>query len=77
MNGRVDREKKAIHHLTIEASDGGSPIRTSSTNITIVVLDIDDNESILKDMHYGKVVENTAIGHDVVRIVFEDSDEVN
>uniref|UniRef100_F1KPG5 Protocadherin-16 n=1 Tax=Ascaris suum TaxID=6253 RepID=F1KPG5_ASCSU len=76
VNGRVDREKKAIHHLTIEASDGGSPIRTSSTNITIVVLDIDDNESILKDMHYGKVVENTAIGHDVVRIVFEDSDEL-
>uniref|UniRef100_A0A914RSC0 Cadherin domain-containing protein n=1 Tax=Parascaris equorum TaxID=6256 RepID=A0A914RSC0_PAREQ len=64
VNGRVDREKKAVHHLTIEASDRGSPIRTSSANITILVLDVDDNESVLKDMHYGKVVESTAVDGD-------------
>uniref|UniRef100_A0A183V6T8 Cadherin n=1 Tax=Toxocara canis TaxID=6265 RepID=A0A183V6T8_TOXCA len=76
VNGRLDREKRSVYHLTIDATDRGSPSLTSSTNITIVLLDIDDNESILNEVYYGKIAENSPIGQHVVHVTFEDVDEV-
>ncbi|KAM9740602.1 protocadherin gamma-C5-like [Menidia menidia] len=39
----LDREKKAVHKLLLTALDGGSPVRSGTAQITVTVLDINDN----------------------------------
>lgn len=39
----LDRETKRRHVFTVKALDNGSPSKTNSTNITINVLDVNDN----------------------------------
>ena len=64
----LDMETKDHYKLTITATDGGIPPRSSSSNITIQVLDSNDNRPFFRNASYTFYVEEdqlpgTAIGH--------------
>ena len=52
-NGPVDREQlhtlDDIINLVVAATDGGFPPRSTSTNVLITVMDINDNVPILSE----------------------------
>ena len=39
----LDRELASVHHMEVEAMDNGIPWLTSSTAVTVMVLDENDN----------------------------------
>ncbi|KAM8848084.1 protocadherin gamma-A6-like [Synchiropus picturatus] len=72
----LDRELKAEHVLLLSAMDGGSPPRSGSLNLTISVLDANDNRPIFNKEVYNVLLnENAPIGATVVRINATDIDE--
>uniref|UniRef100_A0A158R4V8 CA domain-containing protein n=1 Tax=Syphacia muris TaxID=451379 RepID=A0A158R4V8_9BILA len=75
VNGRLDREKEAEYNFTIRAIDLGTPPLYSERNITVVLVDIDDNEPIFQSIYKAKVQEDLPVGHEVLQITFEDFDE--
>uniref|UniRef100_A0A672FK36 Si:ch73-379j16.2 n=1 Tax=Salarias fasciatus TaxID=181472 RepID=A0A672FK36_SALFA len=42
----LDREKKAEHRLSLTATDGGNPSKSGSLNLTITVIDANDNRPV-------------------------------
>ncbi|XP_049331034.1 protocadherin alpha-8-like [Astyanax mexicanus] len=72
----LDRERKAEHSLILTAIDGGSPNRSGTLNITIVVLDVNDNHPVFSQDVYTTILEeNTPIGTLVLKILAKDFDE--
>ncbi|XP_069055573.1 protocadherin gamma-C4-like [Pleurodeles waltl] len=72
----LDREQRAVHHLVLTAEDGGAPRRTSTLNITVNVLDANDNHPVFdKPSYKASLVENIAKGTLVVRLNATDLDE--
>uniref|UniRef100_A0A672UFN1 Cadherin domain-containing protein n=1 Tax=Strigops habroptila TaxID=2489341 RepID=A0A672UFN1_STRHB len=71
----LDREEQAEMDFTLIAVDGGSPPRSGTTQIHIVVLDVNDNAPIFsQELYVGEVLENAPKGSVVLRIVATDSD---
>lgn len=55
----LDREKKDMYFLTIVVKDGGTEPRSSSVNITIYVLDENDNQpKFVKEVYEFSIKEN-------------------
>ncbi|XP_049324687.1 protocadherin gamma-C5-like isoform X12 [Astyanax mexicanus] len=72
----VDRESQAFHHLILTGIDGGSPSRSGSTEITVKILDANDNAPIFeKDAYEVKVFENCSLGTLVLIVKANDLDE--
>ncbi|XP_035018106.2 protocadherin alpha-13-like [Hippoglossus stenolepis] len=72
----LDREQKAEHNLTLTATDGGSPAKSGSLNITITVLDVNDNRPVFsKDTYSVSLDENAPIGTLVIQLNATDLDE--
>ncbi|KAM3612809.1 uncharacterized protein V6R79_015001 [Siganus canaliculatus] len=72
----LDREQKAEHRLVLTALDGGSPPKSGSLNLTITVLDINDNRPVFsKDMYTVSLDENAPIGTVLIQINATDLDE--
>ncbi|XP_015731451.1 protocadherin beta-4-like [Coturnix japonica] len=72
----LDREKQPEMDLNLIAIDGGSPPRTGSTQIHIVVLDANDNAPVFTQKVYsGHVFENAPEGSAVLKVVANDADE--
>ncbi|XP_047209284.1 protocadherin gamma-C5-like [Girardinichthys multiradiatus] len=72
----LDREKKAVHKLLLTAIDGGNPVRSGTAQITIRVLDINDNiPAFEKSLYKVSVAENAAEGALIVQTKASDSDE--
>ena len=73
---QLDREKQAVHKLVLTAVDGGNPTRSGISEITVVVLDNNDNEPLFEKAFYElSVPENTQIGTLIVNVKAIDSDE--
>jgi hypothetical protein len=53
LNAAVDYEHTTGYNLTIQAQDGGTPPRSSTTEVTITILDINDNSPIFKTSAYA------------------------
>ncbi|XP_021239008.1 protocadherin beta-15-like, partial [Numida meleagris] len=71
----LDREEQAELDFTLIATDGGSPPRSGSTQIHILVLDVNDNKPIFtQDVYYGKIVENAPEGSLVLSVLATDAD---
>ncbi|KAM9740592.1 protocadherin gamma-C5-like isoform 37-T37 [Menidia menidia] len=76
LNKSLDREKKAVHSLIVTAVDGGSPVRSGTSKISITVLDINDNVPLFEKSFYKVAVqENSANGSFLVTTKATDVDE--
>ncbi|XP_071314503.1 protocadherin alpha-3-like [Trachinotus anak] len=72
----LDREQKAEHRLVLTALDGGSPSKSGSLNLTITVLDANDNRPVFsKDTYSVSLDENVPIGTLVIQLNATDLDE--
>ncbi|XP_065546599.1 protocadherin beta-15-like [Lathamus discolor] len=71
----LDREEQAEMDFSLIAIDGGSPPRSGTTKIHIVVLDVNDNAPVFtQKVFIARVLENAPEGSVVLRVVATDSD---
>ncbi|XP_037003575.2 protocadherin beta-17-like [Artibeus jamaicensis] len=71
----LDREEQPELRLTLTALDGGSPPRTGTSRVLIVVLDINDNAPEFDQLLYEvQVSENSPIGSLVITVSAKDLD---
>ncbi|XP_020498271.2 protocadherin alpha-8-like [Labrus bergylta] len=72
----LDREQKKEHLLIVTAVDGGKPQRSGTLNVSIVVLDSNDNRPMFsQDTYQIEIYENTPVGTSVTRVQAVDPDE--
>ncbi|XP_051810295.1 protocadherin gamma-C3-like [Acanthochromis polyacanthus] len=72
----LDREQKVEHRLVLTALDGGTPSKSGSLNLTITVLDANDNRPVFsKDAYTVSLDENAPIGTLVIKLNATDLDE--
>uniref|UniRef100_A0A287D958 Protocadherin gamma subfamily C, 4 n=1 Tax=Ictidomys tridecemlineatus TaxID=43179 RepID=A0A287D958_ICTTR len=72
----LDREEEAVLHLVLTAFDGGDPIRSGTTNIHVILLDINDNAPVFTQPEYHiSVQENLPVGTRLLTIKATDPDE--
>uniref|UniRef100_A0A3Q3A6X5 Si:ch73-379j16.2 n=1 Tax=Kryptolebias marmoratus TaxID=37003 RepID=A0A3Q3A6X5_KRYMA len=72
----LDREQNNEHLLFLTAVDGGKPPKSGTLNVSIIVLDINDNRPSFSQNDYQiEVYENASIGTVVARMNAKDPDE--
>ncbi|XP_029021879.1 protocadherin alpha-8-like [Betta splendens] len=72
----LDREKHNEHKLILTAADGGNPPRSGTLNITVIVLDSNDNHPVFSQEVYSVTIsENAGADTSVVRVKATDVDE--
>ncbi|KAG7250639.1 hypothetical protein CRUP_003330, partial [Coryphaenoides rupestris] len=73
---QLDREQITNYSLVLTAVDGGKPLRSANLNVTILVLDINDNRPIFSQEVYSvNLRENIDIGTIVIKVQAHDLDE--
>ncbi|XP_008012913.3 protocadherin beta-10 [Chlorocebus sabaeus] len=71
----LDREEQGELSLTLTALDGGSPPRSGTSTIGIVVLDVNDNApQFAQALYETQAPENSPIGFLIVKVSAEDID---
>ncbi|XP_042338589.1 protocadherin alpha-8-like, partial [Plectropomus leopardus] len=74
----LDREQTNKHLLFVTAVDGGKPQRSGTLNVSIIVLDSNDNRPIFsQDTYQIEIYENASVGTTVTRVNAKDPDEGN
>uniref|UniRef100_A0A665UML2 Si:ch73-379j16.2 n=1 Tax=Echeneis naucrates TaxID=173247 RepID=A0A665UML2_ECHNA len=72
----LDREKNSKHVLFVTAVDGGKPPRSGTLNVSIVVLDSNDNRpTFSQEIYESEIRENVPVGTSVFRVNATDPDE--
>ncbi|XP_075902445.1 protocadherin alpha-8-like [Nelusetta ayraudi] len=72
----LDREQKNRHTLLVTAVDGGKPQRSGTLNVSVNVLDSNDNRPIFsQEVYQIAIKENTPAGTSVFRLNATDADE--
>ncbi|XP_033830409.2 protocadherin gamma-A3-like [Periophthalmus magnuspinnatus] len=75
LQNALDREKRSHIDLKLVAVDGGSPQRSGTVNINIIVLDANDNAPVFNQSIYkSSVTENSPKGTHVVTVNASDAD---
>ncbi|NXA57021.1 PCDBG protein, partial [Nothocercus julius] len=73
---QLDREDQPELNLLLTATDGGSPPRTGTAQVQIVVLDANDNSPVFaREVYEVRLAENSPPEQLVVRVAAEDPDE--
>uniref|UniRef100_A0A3P8V720 Si:ch73-379j16.2 n=1 Tax=Cynoglossus semilaevis TaxID=244447 RepID=A0A3P8V720_CYNSE len=73
---QLDRETKTNHRLVLTAIDGGTPPKSADLNLTVKVLDNNDNRPTFSSEVYTVVLkENVALDTVVARVQATDADE--
>uniref|UniRef100_A0A8C0AXX0 Protocadherin Fat 4 n=1 Tax=Buteo japonicus TaxID=224669 RepID=A0A8C0AXX0_9AVES len=76
LTGELDREAMSNYTLTVVATDKGQPSLSSSTDVVVIVLDINDNNPLFAQKLYKvEVGENTLTGTDLIQVFATDGDE--
>lgn len=74
--GELDREELANYTLTVVATDKGEPPLSSTMDVTMLVLDVNDNTpSFSQNIYDVEIEENTLSGTDVIQVFATDADE--
>nr|XP_022918571.1 protocadherin-like wing polarity protein stan isoform X2 [Onthophagus taurus] len=72
----LDYETLRSYRLVIRAQDGGSPVRSNTTQLLINVKDVNDNAPrFYTSLFQESVSENVALGYSIVRVQAYDADE--
>nr|XP_049605291.1 protocadherin alpha-3-like isoform X2 [Syngnathus scovelli] len=72
----LDREQKNKHFLFVAAVDGGKPTKSGTLNVSIIVVDINDNRPMFsQDTYNVEIYENVSSGTIVARVNATDPDE--
>ncbi|XP_047209465.1 protocadherin alpha-10-like isoform X16 [Girardinichthys multiradiatus] len=72
----LDREKQPLVKLTLTAVDGGTPVKSGTSEISIRVLDINDNiPTFVKALYKTSVTENTPVGTTIITVTANDADQ--
>ncbi|XP_031443172.1 protocadherin beta-15-like [Clupea harengus] len=72
----LDRETQSTHSLVLTAIDGGNPPKSGTLNITVTVLDSNDNRPVFSQETYAvDLKENVPVGTVVIKIKATDLDE--
>ncbi|NXP17443.1 PCDG7 protein, partial [Scytalopus superciliaris] len=72
----LDREQQAVHNLILTATDSGTPGKSGSTTIQIIVLDGNDNAPEFTQSVYKVTVrEDVAVGSRLLQVTATDRDE--
>lgn len=72
----LDRESVSNYRLTLTAFDGGTPPRSASVQVAVVVLDVNDNRPTFDRSSYDVTVdENLPTGSTVLRLHATDADD--
>ncbi|XP_066524873.1 protocadherin alpha-8-like [Hoplias malabaricus] len=62
----LDRERHATHNLILTAVDGGSPPRSGSLNISVTVLDNNDNKPVCSKSEYTVIIQENIPRHSLL-----------
>lgn len=74
--GELDREELSNYTLTVVATDKGEPPLSSTMDVTMMVLDVNDNTpSFSQNIYDIEIEENTLTGADVIQVFASDADE--
>ncbi|XP_062281237.1 protocadherin alpha-8-like [Scomber scombrus] len=72
----LDREQKDKHTLLVTAVDGGKPQRSGTLNVSIIVLDSNDNRPMFsQEIYQIAIQENIPVGTSIFRMNATDLDE--
>uniref|UniRef100_A0AAY5F5Q4 Cadherin domain-containing protein n=1 Tax=Electrophorus electricus TaxID=8005 RepID=A0AAY5F5Q4_ELEEL len=72
----LDREQQKTHEMVLTAVDGGSPLRSGTAQITVTVLDANDNVPVFdRSVYRVTLVENAPRGSLVLKLNATDLDE--
>ncbi|XP_030595810.1 protocadherin alpha-8-like isoform X26 [Archocentrus centrarchus] len=72
----LDKEAARIHRLLLTAVDGGKPARSGTMEITVNVLDVNDNMPVFARETYTAVLdENSPIGTTIIQVNATDLDD--
>ncbi|XP_043600615.1 cadherin-89D isoform X2 [Bombus pyrosoma] len=88
VTGILDRETAATHRLVVMARDNGSPRLSSTVEVEVNVLDVNDNPPMFYNYHeieksengdlvpvyHASIFENSPIGSQVIKVYANDSD---
>lgn len=71
----LDFEEQSSHHFQIKAKDGGWFSKTGTLNVTVTVMDVNDNPPVFSSSEYKtSVPENSAAGTNVLDVTAADTD---
>ena len=74
----LDREVTASYELLIQATDGGTPSRTSTATVMVDVKDDNDNNPLFTSSYYSaSIAENVGPGRSILQVSASDGDEAN
>ncbi|XP_062874781.1 protocadherin Fat 4 [Trichomycterus rosablanca] len=74
--GELDREEMTNYTLTVIATDKGRPPLSSTMEVTMVVLDVNDNTpSFSQNIYDIEIEENMLTGTDVLQVFATDTDD--
>nr|XP_004664705.2 protocadherin beta-15-like [Jaculus jaculus] len=75
LDRELDREEQEEFRLTLTALDGGSPPRSGTAQIRVLVLDVNDNAPEFAQTHYEvQIPENSPLGSLAVKVSATDFD---
>ncbi|VDD95260.1 unnamed protein product [Enterobius vermicularis] len=76
VNGELDREYRAHYELIIEAADGGNPPKIGTLNVSVNILDANDNSPEFSEPRYSAEVPwNVTEGFNVITVRASDPDQ--
>nr|XP_020442177.1 protocadherin beta-15-like [Monopterus albus] len=76
LDKELDREEQQELRLVLTALDGGSPQRTGTATVHVIVLDANDNAPVFSQALYeAKLPENSPLDTVVVKVAATDADE--
>ncbi|XP_063088318.1 protocadherin beta-15 isoform X1 [Cavia porcellus] len=75
LDKELDREEQSEFRLTLTALDGGSPPRSGTAKIRVLVMDVNDNApAFAQTLYEVQVPENTPLGTLIVKVSARDLD---